>query len=463
MLLTFALTTGCSDFLEEDPKSVVSPSTILKSVDGFDLTLTGAYRRITGWGGIYSWSAFFCHEGFVPHQYSPISSFSQGDIEARDWQVRRNWERFYGIINSANLVLANIASIDGQPEQDRIEGEAKFLRGWAYFTLVQFFGDVPLILEPVSNPTTHEPFRTDQVEVYDQIISDLKDSATLMDDDAPTPSRVDKWVAKGFLSKAYLTMAGNPNNIDTHEGTSTAQLALNEASDIINSNRYSIDVPYLDVFFLSDDVETIWEVGASDVRLGNAMLHVSQRITTPTDEFIATFDPADVRGPLDGIRTSYEYNGTTETFQRPTYFKFVDVDDFANSNLLQSKLDVTVLRFADILLMAAEAENEVNGGPTSNAYAWINSVRNRAGIADLSGLSYDEFREAVFIERRHELYGEGFGWWDLKRFNKFDLFNNVSRTITTPIDDHLNYYPIYEGELITNPNMTQNPGWGGSN
>ena len=158
------------------------------------------------------------------------------------------------------MVLANLDNIGNDPNKNRIEGEAKFLRAWAYFDLVQFFGDVPLVLEPIDDPSNFQPPRSPQADVYKQIISDLKDAETMMNDDAPQPSRVNKWVAKAYLSKVYLTMAGNPNNITTVDGTNTYSLALNKAKEIINSNRYSINVPYPVVFQTTGDAETIWEM-----------------------------------------------------------------------------------------------------------------------------------------------------------------------------------------------------------
>lgn len=457
-LFLLIFTTSCSDFLEENPKSIVSPETILNSVDGFDLTLTGIYSHISGWGNLYGWNTYFLYEGFVDFQDSP-STFSVGNILPNDYALNQSWRHFYSMINTSNLIIKNIDAIEGSKEKNRIEGEAKFIRAWSYFSLVQFYGDVPLITEPVSDPPSFQPSRTDQVEVYNQIVKDMKDAVDMLENEAPTPTRVNKWVAKGFLTKIYLTMSGNPNNIDMFEGESTAQLALNQAIDIINSGRYSINIPYEDVFFTDNDAETIWEIRTTSNRLGNIMPFLTQQMFRPTDEFSATFESTDIRGPLWGISTSYDYNGTTYTFPKPTYLKFIDKESFSNQLQFQSELSITALRYADVLLMAAEADNEVNNGPSSSAYEWINAVRNRAGIDNLSDLDYSSFKDAVFFERRHELYGEGFSWWDLKRYNKFSLFNNVSRTLVTPIDDHLNYFPIYEVELITNPNMTQNPGW----
>jgi hypothetical protein len=238
---------------------------------------------------------------------------------------------------------------------------------------------------------------------------------------------------------------------------------LDKAKEVINSNKYTINIPYQDVFWTTGDAETIWEIRCPATQaLYNHFTFLSQAIFTPTDDFINSFDATDVRGPKWGIRNSYEYNGTTYSFPLPTYIKFVDTVQYALGQQFQSGLSITVIRLADVILMAAEADNEENSGPSADAYNWINEVRHRAGINDLpSGLSQSAFREAIFTERRKELYGEGFGWFDLKRFNKFNLLNTTGRPFVTSIDDHLNYYPIYNAETINNPNVTQNPGWPG--
>ncbi len=457
--LSFA---GCKKFLVEHPKSIASPQTVFTSVAGLDAALVGAYSNITGWSKMYSWDVLPLNESFVDFQYGAYyGDFADGYILSTSYTLNFAWSSLYKIISSANIVLANIGNIANDPNKNRIEGEAKFLRAWSYFDLVQFFGDVPLVLEPVDDPSNFQPARNPQADVYKQIVSDLQDAENKMNDGAPQPSRVNKWVAKAFLTKVYLTMAGNPNNITTFNGTNTYALALAKAKEIINSNKYSINVPYRDVFMNTGDAETIWEIRSPDIILYNHFTFLSQGIFTPTQAFINSFDANDVRGPAWGIKTSYVYNGTTYTFPLPTYMKFVDTVQNAKGQQFQSTLSITVIRYADVLLMAAEADNEVNSSPSADAYNWINAVRQRAGINGLSGLSKAAFRDAVFIERRKELYGEGFSWMDLKRFNKFNLLNNTGRSFKTAIDAHLNYYPIYNVEIINNPNITQNPGWPG--
>lgn len=463
-IILFTAIVGCKKFLEEEPKSIASPQTILSSVQGLDAALVGAYSNISGWTKMYSWDVLKLNESLVDYQYAPQApDFSNGNVLSSDYPVNFAWSNLYKIVSSANLVLANLGNIGDDPNKNRIEGEAKFLRAWAYFDLVQFFGDVPLVLEPVNDPSNFQPPRSPQADVYNQIITDLKDAESLMNDASPQPSRANKWIAKAYLAKVYLTMAGSPNNITTYDGQSTYSLSLEKSKEVINSNKYSINIPYQDVFWTTGDAETIWEIRCPSTQaLYNHFTFLSQAIFTPTDDFISSFDPQDVRGPKWGIRTSYDYNGTTYTFPLPTYIKFVDTVQYALGQQFQSGLSITVIRLADVILMAAEADNEVNSAPSADAYKWVNEIRSRAGISNLlAGLSQSAFREAIFTERRKELYGEGFSWFDLKRFNKFDLLKTTGRTFVTGIDEHLNYYPIYNAETINNPSVTQNTGWPG--
>jgi hypothetical protein len=410
---------------------------------------------------MYSWDVLPLKESLVDFQYAAFASdISTANVLSSGYNVRFAWENLYKIIGSGNLILSRVNNLN-DPNKTRIEGEAKFLRAWAYFELVQLFGDVPLILEPVTDPSNFQPPRTPQAEIYDQIIKDFQDAETMMGDNSPQPSRVNKWVAKAYLAKVYLTMAGNPNNIKTYNGTSTYALALAKAKEVIASNKYSINVPYPTVFLTTGDAETIWEFRTTDLNNLNHNTFLSQGIFTPTESFIKSFDANDIRGPKWGIRTTYVLNGTTYTFPLPTYMKFVDTVQNSKGQQFNSTQAITIIRLADVYLMAAEADNEVNNGPSAEAYGWINAVRRRAGINDLSNLSQQAFRDAVFIERRKELYGEGFSWYDLKRFNRFSLLNTTGRNFASNIDAHLNYYPIYNAEVINNPNVAQNPGWPG--
>lgn len=454
--------TKCEKFLVEKPVSTANPDLVLQSVQGFDAVLIGAYLPFTGWGSLFSWDVFKLNESLVDFQYAAYDpAVSNGNILSTDWTVHFTWINLYKIVGSANIVISNLDKLKNDPNQGRFEGEAKFLRAWAYFNLVQFFGDVPLVLEPVKDPSTFEPPRSPQADVYNQIVKDLMDAETKMTDIGPQPSRVNKWIAKAYLSKVFLTMAGNPNKILTYSGSSTYSLALIKAKEVISSNKYTINISYQKVFDTNGDPESIWEFKCPDLPYFNHFTFLSQGIFTPEQSFIKCFDANDVRGPAWGINTSYILNGQTYIFPLPTYMKFVDQVKDASGQQYQSTRSIKIIRLAEIYLIAAEAENEVNNGPSQDAYKWINVVRERAGINDLNGLNKQSFRDAIFIERRKELYGEGSSWFDLKRFNKFDLLKTTGRTFVGPIDSHLNYFPIFINEIDNNPNVKQNPGWPG--
>jgi hypothetical protein len=132
-----------------------------------------------------------------------------------------------------------------------------------------------------------------------------------------------------------------------------------------------------------------------------------------------------------------------------------------------SNQDFPLMRYADLLLMKAEAINEINGGPDSEAYEAINAVRARARfdgtvdqnvLPDLVGLSYEQFRDALLDERQREFAMEGHRWYDLKRFGKLVEKTKAAKPSTSP-DEHLNYLPIPSRERGINPNLTQNEGY----
>src|SRR4051812_38922577 len=124
---------SCKKFLEEEPKSIASPQTILTSVQGLDAALIGAYSNISGWTKMYSWDVLKLNESLVDYQYAPQApDFSNGNVLSSDYPANFAWSNLYKIISSANVVLANINNIVNDPNKNRIEGEARFLRAWAY-------------------------------------------------------------------------------------------------------------------------------------------------------------------------------------------------------------------------------------------------------------------------------------------------------------------------------------------
>jgi len=154
--------------------------------------------------------------------------------------------------------------------------------------------------------------------------------------------------------------------------------------------------------------------------------------------------------------------GTLETSNVAFYAKHLDEDNLRTSaNVFGFGLDVPIIRLGDLYLIAAEAENEVNG-PSANAYAWANRIRERARIdpsdpthvPDLAGLNQVSFREEIFRERRRELFFEGDGWFDLKRLNRFDLIQTERSQLPLANPTIGNNWPIPDFETDSNPNIS---------
>jgi hypothetical protein len=177
-----------------------------------------------------------------------------------------------------------------------------------------------------------------------------------------------------------------------------------------------------------------------------------------------------------GEQVTYNIDNVNEDsypLDTPTFTKYAKA---VNPSTCDDDNDLTFLRFADALLMKAEALNEINGGPMSEAYTAINRVRERAGLEPLSGLNYETFREAVYTERRRELVSEGHDWHTIQRFfdiatrrvrehAEFDAqfgdeFGYAPALEDLEIDDPQDrFFPIPQGAFDRNPELTQNPGY----
>ena len=181
----------------------------------------------------------------------------------------------------------------------------------------------------------------------------------------------------------------------------------------------------------------------------------------PTQELYDSFDPDDRRRAVTFI-TSFTYSDNSTVTFDPYFSKFWDQEKEPNGN--NTDTDVIYLRTADIMLVHAEALNEINNGPNAEAYEMINSVRKRARfdgaveqniLPDLSGLNYQQFKDAILDERRHELAMEGQRYHDLVRMGKLIERVSAAKPQATPQAFHV-LLPIPQRERNLNKNLTQN-------
>lgn len=389
-------------------------------------------------------------------------------VPAND-RIKKNWQQHYFGISRANVAIDNIPNITMDTAlQQRLVREAKFIRALLYFNIVRLWGDAPLILhDPTSTDVNvTKVARTSKEEIYTQIISDLTDATHLPASYAVADKgRVTTGAAHALLAKVYLTRKEWAKSIT-------------ESEQVMNGGYgYALFANYYDAFQkpTKNGIEHIFSVqfetnlGAknSTQNLSSALFNSFNPSVYPGDgpadsTIFLLFDSTDTRRAVTFFTQQYNpATGLWVDFGAPRYNKFIDYSLNPLTNQAVSGINYPVIRYADVLLMYAEALNELNGGPTEEAYNAVNQVRERAHLDNLiQGLNQSDFREAVFLERRKEFIQEGNRWFDLSRRGGtylYDALKKFPAKTGAAVKDTL--YPVPQSEIDLNPLLTQNPGW----
>src|SRR5438046_2457794 len=341
-----------------------------------------------------------------------------------DWPMGDLWGSAYWIINRANTVLDRVPAITMDPAlRDRLLNEARFLRANSYFNLVRSFGDVPLLEHEVKSLDGLRVSRAPAADVYALIVSDLQQAAAGLPASytGSDIGRVTSGAARAMLAKVYLAR---------HDWANAAQTA----GQLIATNRYTLLPNWRDCFKISTEIinsESIFEInydGLLDPGAGSVHTLFSlpsgfpggdaYGLMTVAPSLENLFAAADKRGRNGTfIRSPYiDALGDTVTWSDPpaalgpAFNKYLDETDFENMHTrawVRQANDWIVLRYADVLLMYAEAVNEGGTATAGTAEAALNLVRTRAGIPTVSGLSQTAFRDSVRVDRRREFVFEG--------------------------------------------------------
>jgi hypothetical protein len=363
------------------------------------------------------------------------------------------WNDFYTklyIVNTALERLAVSNSLTPSVKQ-QLMGEAKFLRAFFYFYLVNLYGDVPLT---TSSDYTKNAIlsRSAKGDVYKQVVADLKDAQNLLADgyvasDATTSTdervRPNKWAATALLARAYL-YTGDWANTETTAG-----------AVISNTARY--DTVSLNNVFLKNSKEAIWQLqpvnagwNTEDARVfvlpgtgpsNNYPVYLSKQL-------VNSFESGDQR-KLNWVN-SVTVNGTA--YYYPYKYKAASL----NAPVTEY---ATVLRLGEQYLIRAEARAHL--GKTSEALKDLNLIRKRAGLADANTTDQTSLLNLIYHERQVELSTEwGHRWMDLKRTGKVDeVMSTVVSAKGTTWSSNWALYPIPLYDITQNPNLRQNPGY----
>lgn len=403
------------------------------------------------------------------------------------------WTAFYVGITSANDVIDKLSASQtiSQSIKNRSTGEAKFLRAYYYFYAVQFWGEVPLVLHNNEGTGTTRAAIDD---VYTQIVDDLTSAA----DNLPQASeyadsdkgRASKGAAYALLSKVYLVWGQTSETGGTSSSKSKFQKSIEAANNVTG---YKLEENYLDNWAVNNKngKESIFSTQhasstAADGSGGNHLAHCAfssgfsnstPHVLISDIKFYNAFDDRDQR--KEGTYAKELYNPSTSSifiFTLPRYRKYIDTNDPLGS-ASNRNINRSVLRYADILLIKAEAINELNNGPSSEAYEAINQVRRRAFRHSLtepstddvpSGLDYTSFKKALQSERLFELTYEQSHWLDLVRWKIFVKTlkeSGVNEDYKKQTVSLKNYrFPIPQSQRNINPEgLWQNWGYDGYN
>lgn len=385
------------------------------------------------------------------------------------------WRFSYKGIENANWIIEKVPAIQMDPQRrTEIVAEAYALRGLYHWTLAKTFNEVPVKTKASTSEAEALVAKSPRADVYKQIYSDL-DLAI-----AGLPSYSASLV-KGRPSKEAIQ--GLYAKVALYNEDWTKALQLAQAT--INSGKYALMPNVLDVFDVDKEdaarIENMWAVEADRVTpsrwltvmgiagprnsSGPEYAKVSFGSWFAYQSFYESFGPSDKRRQL--MDTTYrDVSGkvvpqkdiTPITPKGVLIRKYRDPNSIAEAN----NCNFPIIRLADVYLIAAEAEARLNGATTAG-YGYINTVRKRAGLADLTpGLGKDAFIAAVLQERSWELFAEADRWFDLTRTNTFltvipKAVNDVY-PVRSPQAKH-RYYPIPLEEIQANPKLTQNAGW----
>ncbi|WP_299014611.1 RagB/SusD family nutrient uptake outer membrane protein [uncultured Polaribacter sp.] len=496
-LLLFAIgltMVACSD-LEEQPVGLLAPEGFFQSTKDIQTAVNGTFGHMQHedfWGRKMSLTIMLRSD--MVDIGDPTTSARR--IQHNDFEVPGDngmipdfWRRTYQMIAAANQAIEGAALVDAPDSQKNpIVAQAYFVRAFAYFHLVRQFGDIPYLDGTVTDAAAAGSIsKTSAADVYTNIIADLEFAKQWLPNKQSSRTIPAKSAAHSYLALVYLT-------------NGEFQKAYNEAKGVIdNESTYGLGLEqdFQNLFnanTIDASVEPIFSIDFNGFRDGDSGQDYQPALTgirsdeqygigggwsvaVPSLNVFNTWDDRDYRKAVSFDATGV-FEGNVEPFtnyrnfnsravNRPHIAKYTRfTGTTANNNGRGSQHNYSMMRYAEVLLIAAEALNEVQGG-SAEALSYINRVRGRARNgsafpANLSGLSQNDLRTAVLEERRLELAFEFKRWYDIARRRIGNqVFSATGLEGAKPgFDDNDYLMPLPPDELARNPNLLpQNPGY----
>jgi len=483
MIAVMTLWSCGDDFLERNPKGKLTYDTYFQTPDHALWATNAVYQQFRSWDltafpwiGLTDIISDDADKGSTPTDALYMQELDDFTFNPTNTAVGAAWLGTYQAIFRANLAIDNIPGIDMDPAlRDRYIGEAKFLRGYAYLRLVQWFGDLPLVEHVLTDDQYYNQAKVPKEQIYDFIEADLLFAASVLPEKSDYPSadlgRATKGAARGMLAKLYLVK---------HDFAKAAE----QSEAVIASGQYSLLTRYGDNFLPAGEngAESVYEIcavaeQAAVVGPGATPYNMVQGVrgvpnlgwgfNRPSDDLIAAYEVGDPRRQAAIIYVGEVLpDGSTIVQDNPEILN----ERFnqkawvpAHSGLQDNGPgNIRILRYSDILLMAAEAYNET--GEIGKARDYLNFVRARARgtnnfiLPDITTMDQAELREKIYHERRVEFAMEQQRWFDLARWGRIaDVMAPLKPAFLAPRNLLM---PIPQSEIdLTGNILIQNDGY----
>ncbi len=478
--LSLGLVSCKKSFLDKKPVSDLTSANNYTTASDAEAGLTGAYRGLVN-GNFYLYDNPMNTDGRSDNCYvngdnttaeQPLENFT---YTSANTNIQRDWQELYTDISDANAVLDKVPGINdltwaGTNRKSQILGEARFLRAMAYYWLVTEWGSVPLVLTDSTGSNLY-PTRSSVPAVYAQIVTDLVYADTTL---PVTPyngqlGRATQGAADALLAKTYAQMGDYTN-------------CLVYANKVINSGTYSLlsDFSKLWGGGNKNNAESIFEIefpGTGYTNWGAEMVDYVASDAWPkrnigSSDLIKAFQAAGDNGAR--YTSTFNWQIANASFNMPANaWDYTAPIPFMNKwpdpAGYNSPDDIVLLRLADIILLAAEANNQL--GNTGDAITELNLIRTRAGLPNTTATTQADLGMAILNERRLELVFEGTRWNDLLRaeangyLNIVTLMNSQENSYGANInynmnaDKHQYLFPVPLEDIQLNKNLTQNNGY----
>ncbi|GAA0549138.1 SusD-like starch-binding protein associating with outer membrane [Chitinophaga japonensis] len=472
---------ACSKFVDLSPISEATTDNAYRTASDAEAALVGAYDAFQT--EYYIWDNVNFNDVISDNYYAggdnpELFAVDLLNITPVNSRLFNNWSQIYDGIARVNIILDKVPQIndpklDANNRKEQILGEAAFLRAYHYYQLVKMWGGVPLVLAPATSADpaeTNKP-RSSQAEVYAQIITDLEFAASRLPDiyegDASiSKARATKGAANALLAKVYAQKPDRDYNkvleyCNAVISSPAGYQLLGNYSFLFDGNHYNNDESILEVQF-TGGAEANWgpQLLLPPSKSGDSW----RKFVTPSQDLVKAFD-----SEQDTIRKNasilFEEVTWTDEYWAigggsvPFAYKWKSANGWASTNRQY------LLRLADIILLKAEALNEL--GRTGEAATELNAIRGRVNLPATTAATQEAMQLAIEKERRLELAQEAQRWDDLRRYGRAETVMNNLQETDLRTGQPVNYNMTKEKELLPipqlerdrNKQLDQNPGY----